>query len=69
MLASLVDTCKMPGVNPVDYFDATLRAILDRHPQCGIEDPMPWRLQTTGDPENRGEHVDECSRHQAAGRS
>ena len=43
MLASLVATCKMSGVNPVDYLDGTLRAILDRHPQNGIEDLMPWR--------------------------
>jgi hypothetical protein len=43
MLASLVATCKMSGVNPVEYLDATLRAILDGHPQSGIEDLMPWR--------------------------
>ncbi len=43
MLASLVATCKMSGVNPVDYLDATLRAILDGHPKSGIEDLMPWR--------------------------
>jgi transposase len=32
-------------VNPVDYLDATLRAILDGHPQSGIEDLMPWRFR------------------------
>ena len=42
MLASLVATCKMSDVNPVDYLAATLRAILDGHPQSGIEDLMPW---------------------------
>ena len=26
-----------------DYLDTTLRAILDGHPQSGIEDLMPWR--------------------------
>jgi len=45
MLASLVATCKMSDVNPVDYLDATLRAILDGHPQSGIEDLMPWRFK------------------------
>ena len=45
MLASLVATCKMSGVNPVDYLDATLRAILEGHPQNGIEDLMPWRFR------------------------
>jgi len=43
MLASLVATSKMAGVNPVDYLATTLRAILDGHPQSGIEDLMPWR--------------------------
>jgi hypothetical protein len=44
MLASLVATCKMPDVNRVDYLAATLRAILDGHPQSSIEDLMPWRF-------------------------
>ena len=44
MLASLVATCKMSDVNPVDYIAATLHAILDGHPQNGIEDLMPWRF-------------------------
>ena len=43
MLASLVATCKMAEVNPVDYIDATLRAILDGHTQSRIEDLTPWR--------------------------
>ena len=44
MLASLVATCKMSSVNPVDYIAATLRAILDGHPKSAIEDLMPWRF-------------------------
>ena len=43
MLASLVATCKMTGVNPVDYLADTLRAILEGHPNSRIEDLMPWR--------------------------
>jgi hypothetical protein len=43
MLASLVATCKLSAVNPVDYLADTLRAILDGHPKSGIEDLMPWR--------------------------
>ena len=31
----------MSGINPVDYINATLRAILDGHPQSGIGDLMP----------------------------
>ena len=43
MLASLVTTCKLSGVNPVDYLADTLRAILDGHPKSRIEDLMPWQ--------------------------
>ena len=42
-LASLVATCKLSAVNPVDYLADTLRAILDGHPKSRIEDLMPWR--------------------------
>ena len=41
MLASLVATCKMSSVNPVDYIANTLQAILDGHPKSRIEDLMP----------------------------
>jgi len=43
MLASLVATCKMSGVNPVDYLADTLRTILDGHLRSRIEDLMPWQ--------------------------
>lgn len=42
MLASLVATCKLSGVNPVDYLADALRAILDGHPRSRIEELMPW---------------------------
>ncbi|MFV0644767.1 MAG: transposase domain-containing protein, partial [Sphingomonadaceae bacterium] len=44
MLASLVATCKLSGVNPVDYIAETLRAILNGNPKARIEDLMPWRF-------------------------
>ena len=34
----------MSEVNPVDYLATTQRAILDGHPQSGIEALMPWRF-------------------------
>jgi transposase len=46
LLASIVATCKLNGVDPVAYLAATLSAILDGHPQNRIEDLMPWRIQT-----------------------
>lgn len=43
MLPSLIATCKLSGVNPVNYIADTLRAILDGHPRSHIEDLMPWQ--------------------------
>ena len=43
MLASLVATCKLSGVNQVNYLADTLQAILDGHPESHIEDLKPWR--------------------------
>jgi transposase len=54
MLASLVATCKMSDVNPVNYIATTLRAILDGHPQNGIEDLMPWRFTSRPASPHRG---------------
>ncbi len=42
ILASIVATRKLSGVNPVDYLADTLRAILDWHPRSRIEELMPW---------------------------
>ena len=44
MLASLIATCKMSDVNPVDYIAQTLRALLDGHPKSRIEALMPWQF-------------------------
>jgi transposase len=46
LLASIVATCKLNGINPVIYIAATLEAILNGHPQSRIEDLMPWRFPT-----------------------
>lgn len=45
VIASLVATCKIADVNPVDYIAAALRAILGVHPKSRIEDLMPWRFE------------------------
>jgi transposase len=47
MLASLVATCKMSDVNPVDYIAETPRMILDGHPMNAIQDLMPWHFPKT----------------------
>ena len=45
MLASLIATCKMRDVNPVDYIAQTLRALLDGHPKSRIEALKSWQFQ------------------------
>ena len=45
LLASIVATCKLNDINPVDYIADTLQAILHGHPQSRIEELMPWRFQ------------------------
>nr|WP_211242033.1 transposase [Roseivivax halodurans] len=45
MLASLIATCKMRDVNPVNYIAQTLRALLDGHPNSRIKALMPWQFQ------------------------
>jgi transposase len=50
LLASLVATCKLNDVEPVAYIAATLRAILDGHPQSRIDELMPWRFASPSIP-------------------
>ena len=45
LLASLVATCKINGVEPVAYLAATMTAILDGHPMSRIDELMPWRFK------------------------
>ena len=47
LLASLIATCKLSDVNPVDYITETLRAVLDGHPKSRIEELMPWHFRKT----------------------
>jgi transposase len=42
LFASLIETCKLNGINPFDYLNATLEAIAQGHPQSGIDELMPW---------------------------
>jgi hypothetical protein len=47
LLASLVATCTINGVEPVAYLAATMTAILDGHRISRIDELMPWRFQAT----------------------
>jgi len=48
LFASLIETCKMNGVNPFDYLKATLEALANGHPQSRIDELMPWAFKTPG---------------------
>ena len=43
-IASLIETCKINGVEPFAYLKATLEAIAAGHPQNRIDDLLPWNF-------------------------
>src|SRR3954471_4494226 len=49
-LASLVETCKLNGVNPQAYFTAPLTRLVNGWPQNGSDDLMPWHGTTKRPP-------------------
>jgi len=44
-IASLIETCKINGVEPFAYLKATLTAIANGHPQTRIDDLLPWNFK------------------------
>lgn len=51
LLASIVATCKLNGVNPQAYISQTLKAILNGHPQSRIDELMPWCFPKPSSPD------------------
>lgn len=47
-IASLIETCKLNGVEPYAYLKATLEAIAKGHPAARIDDLMPWNFDKQG---------------------
>lgn len=45
VVASLIETAKLNGVDPHAYLERTLRRIVDGHPQSRIDDLLPWAFQ------------------------
>jgi transposase len=43
-IASLIETCKLNGVEPYTYFKAMLEAIAAGHPSARIDELMPWNF-------------------------
>lgn len=42
VIASLIETCKMNGVDPHAWLSATLTAIVQGHKQSQIDNLLPW---------------------------
>ena len=47
IIASLIETCKMNGVDPHAWLSATLTAIVEGHEQSQIDDLLPWNYAVT----------------------
>ena len=45
MLASLIETCKLNGVEPHSYLTSVLSAIVNGHKQKDIEQLLPWNFK------------------------
>ena len=46
-IASLIETCKINGVEPFAYMKATLEAIAAGHLKNRIDDLLPWNFPTS----------------------
>ncbi|MDO6457900.1 IS66 family transposase [Celeribacter halophilus] len=44
-VASLIETCKINGIEPFAYLKAALTAIANGHPQNCIDDLLPWNFK------------------------
>ncbi|MDV3253631.1 transposase domain-containing protein, partial [Devosia sp. BK] len=42
VIASLIETCKLNGVDPYAWLATTLRAIVSDHKQSRVNDLLPW---------------------------
>jgi hypothetical protein len=42
VVASLIETCKLNGIDPEAYLAATITRIVQGHPQSRIDEFMPW---------------------------
>ena len=47
VIASLVETCKLSGVEPHSYMTDAITRIVDGHPQSRIDELLPWAYPNT----------------------
>ena len=52
MLASLIETCKLLGVEPHAYLANVISRIVNGHPQARIDDLLPWQYPVTPQPQS-----------------
>jgi hypothetical protein len=57
VIASLVETCKLNGVDPYLYFANALAKIVNGHLNCQIDDLLPWAYAKGGAAQSRGENA------------
>ena len=46
-IASLVETCKLNGINPLTYLTDLLTRLVNGWPQARIDELMPWHWAPT----------------------
>jgi len=46
-IASLIETCKLTGVDPQAYLDDVITRIVNGHPQNRLDELLPWAYPTT----------------------
>jgi transposase len=45
VIASLIETCKLNGVDPQAYMAAVITLIIKGHPNSAIDELMPWQVK------------------------
>ena len=48
-IASLVETCKLNGVEPFRYLADVIARIVEGHPQSRLDELLPWAYRATVD--------------------
>jgi transposase len=46
IIASLIETCKLNGVDPYTYLAATITKIVNGHPNARLDELLPWAYPT-----------------------
>ncbi|SEQ69750.1 IS66 C-terminal element [Sphingobium sp. YR768] len=42
VIATLIENCKLAGINPHDWLNQTLTALANGHPANRVQELMPW---------------------------